>query len=782
MIAALGIARRVLCPVSWVWAFWVLVAGGGSVAQAFEAGTEPGGRPAVVAKSFLVAAGSPLAANAGADIIRLGGTAADAAVAVQMVLGLVEPQSSGVGGGAFLLHYDHTASELTAFDGRETAPAGVTPGLFLDAAGQPVTFYDAVIGGRSVGVPGVLRLLETVHQRYGKLPWAKLLQPAITLAEQGFAVSPRLAAAIAADRERLNRDPVARAYFFAADGQPLAAGTLLKNPAYAETLRKIAIGGADVFYTGAIAKDIVAKVHDFTANPGTLNESDLKGYQAKQREPLCQAYRAYEVCGFPPPASGGTTVGEILGLLGHFDLSHLRPLSLDAVHLFAEASKLAYSDREVYLADPDIRAIPAVGLIDTLYLMVRAQLINPDQALPTPVRAGNPPWRDALNLAPGQADEFPSTSQISIVDRGGNMLTLTTSIEDEFGSRLMVDGFLLNNELTDFSFRPADQRPEVQPARRHEADGFVKHVTVAEAADQLDFPDHQLIRRQWHILGAQRADLHDGSPRPHQVERLPQGRARSRRLKDDIKPVAREVFHLLHQSAGRRVQCHIGPEVQGRLSAGGHEVTQRHGRGAEGAGRHSQQQPDRAGAEHEHPFAGHATGALHRVQRHGKRFHHRARAIVHFRGQLVALVGPNSDVFGERPIGRRGGARTAEHDGSATEIGATALAILTNAAGPGRIHRHSRAYRRPGYALAHGHDVGRQLMPENERTRRHERSAVAMFEVVRVRAADASTPRAQQHQAGCQAGHRAGLDADVLCAVKHGGQHGFVHGCSVGLR
>lgn len=454
MIAALGIARRVLCPVSWVWAFWVLVAGGGSVAQAFEAGTEPGGRPAVVAKSFLVAAGSPLAANAGADIIRLGGTAADAAVAVQMVLGLVEPQSSGVGGGAFLLHYDHTASELTAFDGRETAPAGVTPGLFLDAAGQPVTFYDAVIGGRSVGVPGVLRLLETVHQRYGKLPWAKLLQPAITLAEQGFAVSPRLAAAIAADRERLNRDPVARAYFFAADGQPLAAGTLLKNPAYAETLRKIAIGGADVFYTGAIAKDIVAKVHDFTANPGTLNESDLKGYQAKQREPLCQAYRAYEVCGFPPPASGGTTVGEILGLLGHFDLSHLRPLSLDAVHLFAEASKLAYSDREVYLADPDIRAIPAVGLIDTLYLMVRAQLINPDQALPTPVRAGNPPWRDALNLAPGQADEFPSTSQISIVDRGGNMLTLTTSIEDEFGSRLMVDGFLLNNELTDFSFRP----------------------------------------------------------------------------------------------------------------------------------------------------------------------------------------------------------------------------------------------------------------------------------------------------------------------------------------
>ncbi len=455
--------------------FWVLVLGGGAAvgaqgpAHALEQGTGPEIRQAVQAKSFLVVAAQPLAAAAGADIIRQGGTAVDAAVAVQMVLGLVEPQSSGLGGGAFLLHYDRTAGELTAFDGRETAPAGVKSDLFLDRTGQPLTFYDAVIGGRSVGVPGVLRLLEVMHQKSGKLPWAKLFQPAIGLAEQGFPVSPRLAAAIAADRERLSRDPVARAYFLTANGQPPAAGSLLKNPAYAETLRKIAIGGADAFYAGPIAKDIVAKVHGFAANPGTLDEADLKAYAVKQREPLCQGYRAYEVCGAPPPA-GGTTVGEILGLLGHFDVPHLKPLSLDAVHLFAEASKLAYSDRETYLADPDVRTTPAIGLTDAVYLLVRAQLINPDQALPTPVRAGNPPWRDALNLAPGQAYEFPSTSQVSIIDRGGNIVSMTTSIEDEFGSRLMVDGFLLNNELTDFSFVPEfNGRPvanRVEPGKR----------------------------------------------------------------------------------------------------------------------------------------------------------------------------------------------------------------------------------------------------------------------------------------------------------------------------
>ena len=471
MVAALAVLHRGVRLVVWLWVFGGLILVQGATAQAGEPETAgPLARQAVQAKSFLVAAAHPLAAAAGVEVIRAGGTAADALVAVQTVLGLVEPQSSGVGGGAFLLHYDHGTSELTAFDGRETAPAGVTPSLFLDAAGQPLAFYDAVIGGRSVGVPGVLRLMETVHQHYGKLPWAKLFQPAIALAEHGFVVSPRLSTAIAADRERLSRDPVTRAYFFTPDGQPLAAGTLLKNPAYAETLRKIAAGGADAFYAGPIARDIAEKVQGFTANPGPLTEADLKGYQVKQREPLCQAYRAYEVCGFPPPASGGTIVGQILGLLGHFDMPHLKPMSVDAVHLFAEASKLAYADREAYLADPDFRTVPATGLIDSLYLLVRAQLITPDTALPTPVRAGNPPWRDALELAPGEAYEFPSTSQISIVDAAGNALSMTTSIEDEFGARLMVDGFMLNNELTDFSFRPeVNGRPvanRVEPGKR----------------------------------------------------------------------------------------------------------------------------------------------------------------------------------------------------------------------------------------------------------------------------------------------------------------------------
>jgi gamma-glutamyltranspeptidase/glutathione hydrolase len=454
----------------------LLVSAAGPAARAEDAGLAPEPatgleiKQAVQARSFLVVAANPLAATAGAGMIRQGGTAADAAVAVQMVLGLVEPQSSGVGGGAFMLYQDHGSGDLIAFDGRETAPAGVRPDLFLDAAGQPLAFYDAAIGGRSVGVPGTLRLLEVVHQHYGKLPWAKLFQPAIALAEQGFAVSPRLAAVIAGDREHLSRDAAARGYFFTPAGQPLAAGAILKNPAYADTLRKIAAGGADAFYTGAIARDVVAKVHDFAANPGSLDEADLKGYTVKQREPLCLPYRAFEVCGFPPPASGGTTVGELLGILGHFDLPHLKPLSPDAVHLFAEASKLAYSDRDAYVADPDLEATPGVGLTDALYLLVRAQLINPDQALPTPVRPGNPPWREGLNVAPGQAYELPSTSQISIVDRGGNIISLTTSIEDEFGSRLMVDGFMLNNQLTDFSFRPeVNGRPvanRIEPGKR----------------------------------------------------------------------------------------------------------------------------------------------------------------------------------------------------------------------------------------------------------------------------------------------------------------------------
>ncbi len=410
-------------------------------------------RAAADAKSFMVVAASPVAARAGAQIIREGGSAVDAAVTVQMVLNLVEPQSSGIGGGAFLIGYDRAAGELYAFDGRETAPAATRPDLFLDGAGQPLAFYDAVIGGRSVGVPGALRLWQAAHQRAGKLPWAKLFQPAIDLAEQGFEISPRLAMEIAHDRERLARDPTARAYFLNADGSPRAAGTKLKNPAFAETLRKIAAGGADAFYTGPIAKEIAAKVNGSGASHGAMTEDDLKSYAALPREPACAPYRTFLVCGPPPPA-GGASVAEILGLLSHFDVEHIKPLSLSAVHLLAEASKLTYADRDAYLADPELTPVPAAGLADPLYLLVRAQLIDRDHALPAPVRAGNPPWRDARAAPPGESYEYPSTSHFVVVDKAGNIVSATTSIEDAFGSRLMVDGFLLNNELTDFSLRP----------------------------------------------------------------------------------------------------------------------------------------------------------------------------------------------------------------------------------------------------------------------------------------------------------------------------------------
>ena len=450
--------------------FAALMIGGG--AEAGEARPEGGPgqavRAAVEAKSFLVVAANPLAAKAGAAIIREGGSAVDAAVAVQMVLTLVEPQSSGIGGGAFLLGYDRAAGELYGFDGRETAPAATRPELFLNAAGQPLAFYDAVIGGRSVAVPGALRLWQAAHRKAGKLPWARLFQPAIELAEQGFEISPRLAALIALDREHLARDATARAYFLNPDGSPRAAGTRLKNPALAETLKKLA-ASPDDFYSGTIAKDIVAKVAGFAANPGAMTEADLKAYGVLAREPACAPYRSFLVCGLPPPA-GGATVGEMLGLLGHFELEHIKPLSLDAVHLLAEASKLAFADRDAYLADPETTPVPAAGLADPLYLLVRAQLIDRDHALPVPARAGNPPWRDARDYPPGEAYEFPSTSQIVIVDKAGNIVSATSSIEDGFGSRLMVDGFLLNNELTDFAFRPeVNGRPvanRAEPGKR----------------------------------------------------------------------------------------------------------------------------------------------------------------------------------------------------------------------------------------------------------------------------------------------------------------------------
>ena len=431
------------------------VAAGGlaGAAQAQQAATAP---------TAMVSAANPLAVDAGVAALTAGGSAADALIAVQTVLNLVEPQSSGIGGGAFLLYYDAAAGTTVAYDGRETAPAGADETLFLKPDGEPMGFFDAVIGGRSVGVPGTVRLLEAVHQDHGALPWADGFDAAIALAADGFVVSPRLAGLLQNERraERLTTYANARALYYP-DGSALAAGDTLRNPGFAATLRAIADGGADAFYSGAIAQDIVDTVASATDNPGSLSLDDLAGYRVIKRAPVCVDYRGYNVCGMGPPSSGALTVGQILGVLGHFDLASMGPESVDAWHLFAEASKLAYADRGQYMADSDFVSVPAAGLLDPGYLTTRAQLVSRDTALATPVAAGNPPWRETRLYAPDTSAGRPGTSHITIVDGDGNIASMTTTIEGAFGSQLMTDGgFLLNNELTDFSFRPAvDGRP-----------------------------------------------------------------------------------------------------------------------------------------------------------------------------------------------------------------------------------------------------------------------------------------------------------------------------------
>lgn len=395
----------------------------------------------------MVVAANPLAVEAGIEVLAAGGNAVDAAVAVQAVLGLVEPQSSGLGGGAFVVHYDAATGALTTFDGRETAPAAAGPDYFLDPAGEPLDFWDAVIDGRSVGVPGTPKLLDELHERFGSADWASLLQPAIDLAENGFAVSPRLAAAIA-DARGLATFAETAAYFLPG-GAPLQAGTVLRNPAYAATLRTFAAERSGPFYEGAIADAIVAAV---TANGGVMTAADLAAYRVVERPPVCQPYRGFAVCGMGPPSSGGLTVGQILGLLEHFDLPSMG-YGADAAHLIAEASRLAFLDRALYMADSDFVAVPVAGLLDPAYLTARAQLIDPAKANPE-ARAGNPPWRDAERRAPQVQPERPGTSHVAIVDAAGNAVSMTTTIESGFGSRLMAEGFLLNNELTDFSFVP----------------------------------------------------------------------------------------------------------------------------------------------------------------------------------------------------------------------------------------------------------------------------------------------------------------------------------------
>ncbi|SME93865.1 gamma-glutamyltransferase 1 Threonine peptidase. MEROPS family T03 [Tistlia consotensis] len=408
----------------------------------------------------MVAAANPRAAEAGMAILRQGGSAMDAAVAIQAMLGLVEPQSSGIGGGAFLLYWDAAAQKLHAYDGRETAPAADSPDQFLHADGTPMDFYEAVVGGLAVGVPGVPRLLELAHRNHGKLPWAGLFQPAIALAREGFQVSPRLAMEIAED-PYLNRFDTPKTYFYRPDGSPKQAGDRLVNEPYAETLEALAGGGADAFYKGRIAEDIVKTVRAAPGDPGRMTAADLAGYQARERDPLCSGYRSYKVCGMPPPTSGGIAVLQMLGILENFQLGKEAPNSLDAVHLMAEAGRLAFADRNAYVADSDFVPVPVARLLDKTYLRKRAALVERSHSLGVAE-----PGQIKQKAAVTRQYEPPSTTHFVVVDAAGNVVSMTSSVENAFGSRLMVDGFILNNQLTDFSFVP--QVDEVAVANRVE--------------------------------------------------------------------------------------------------------------------------------------------------------------------------------------------------------------------------------------------------------------------------------------------------------------------------
>jgi len=444
-----------------------------------ESGYRSGLQP-VHASRHMVAAANPLASEAGRAMLRAGGSAIDAAIAMQMVLTLVEPQSSGIGGGAFILYWD--GQRVQAFDGREAAPAGVTEKLFLQADGAPMPFRAAQIGGRSVGVPGVLRALKLAHDQHGKLPWKDLFAPAIALARDGFAVSERLHTLVAGD-PFIARSPAMARYFLDDRGKPLAVGTNLRNPALAHTFERIAQQGVDAFYGGELAQAMVAEVRHH-ANAGQLSLEDLQRYQAKEREPVCGPYKVWNICGMPPPSSGGVTVLQTLGILDALqrtsaqrDLANLPPRQVasvaglepapQAVHLMAEAERLAFADRAQYLADSDYVPVPVKALLarsDPAEGSNRVGETSMKHARPGTPHGAN------LALAPDRSPLRISTSHLSAVDDSGQALAMTTSVESAFGSHLMVGGFLLNNHLTDFSFLPAENgKPvanRVQPGKR----------------------------------------------------------------------------------------------------------------------------------------------------------------------------------------------------------------------------------------------------------------------------------------------------------------------------
>ncbi|WP_165007197.1 gamma-glutamyltransferase [Neisseria yangbaofengii] len=421
-----------------------------------EQGTGLTEQKLVHAKEFMAASANPLATEAGYEILKRGGSAIDAMIAMQTTLSLTEPQSSGLGGGAFLVYWDNKAKKLTTFDARETAPKSATPELFLDANGKPLAFMKAVVGGRSVGVPGIPKLLEDTHKRYGKLPWQSLFDKPIQLAEQGFAVSPRMSQSIEQNKESLQRYPQTAAYFLP-NGVPLAAGTVLKNPEFAQSVKLLATQGSAPFYNGKPAQNMVNTVTGAADNPGKITLADFKNYRVIERTPVCAPYREYEVCGMDAPSSGGIALSQILGILQTQDMKKTGAENIHSWRWIGDASRVAFADRDYYVADPDFVTVPTKALISKSYLDSRAQEIRAaDKALPQ-INAG----KLSNQFAAGKPVELPSTSHIVIVDKEGNVVSMTTSIENAFGSTLMANGYLLNNELTDFAFNPANAEGKV---------------------------------------------------------------------------------------------------------------------------------------------------------------------------------------------------------------------------------------------------------------------------------------------------------------------------------
>lgn len=407
---------------------------------------------AAIANDFMIVTANPIATQAGYDILERGGTAADAAFAAQLVLGLVEPQSSGLGGGGFAIYWNAKDKKLTTYDGRETAPSSVTENLFIKS-GQPMNFWDASIGGRAVGVPGLPALLDKLYEQNGTMPREDIFQPAFELSKYGFIASQRFVELLAANEEHFRFFKSAKEYFMQNGGASITLNQNIKNSDYNSVLFDFQVKGSEIFYTGKVAEDIINTVNDAWYNPGNMSKEDFETYEVKLRDPVCGKYRTYKVCSMGEPSSGGLVLIQALQMLDRFDLETLDPNTAIPWHLIADASRLAFADRNLYMADPDVEETPGESLINPAYTAVRSSLIKDREAIES-VEAGIPLGWKAEDKVADNSVKNTGTTHISVVDKYGNALSLTSSIETAFGAKIMTNGFLLNNQLTDFSFMP----------------------------------------------------------------------------------------------------------------------------------------------------------------------------------------------------------------------------------------------------------------------------------------------------------------------------------------